>query len=53
MVIVAYRQRGQVFWSHHFRVSAKDWHSFYRHCRVCRQSSEYSYVRNGECWSVL
>jgi hypothetical protein len=40
-------------WTHHFRVTAGQWRSFYRHVRACRQTMEYATVRRGEYREVL
>ncbi len=53
-ILIAYRRRGQPFWSHHFRVEPSQWASFYRHVRVCRQTSEYARIDGlGDYVSVL
>lgn len=53
MILIAYRRRGSFMWSHHFRVTASSWRSFYRHVRMCRQDSEYARIAAGEYVSVL
>lgn len=53
MILIAYRRRGSPCWSHHFRVTADQWASFYRHCRMCRQDSEYARIMRGEYVAVL
>ncbi len=54
-MIVAYRRRGSVFYTHHFRVDAgrHNWRSFYAHARLYRWTMEYAYVLRGEYVSVL
>jgi hypothetical protein len=52
-ILIAYRRRGSVCWSHHFRVEPSQWTAFYSFARAHRNEAEYSYVRNGDYEPVL
>lgn len=49
MILVAYRPRGSFVWTHYFSImpQRRHWLSFYRHCRVNRQQSEYARIVPG------
>ena len=53
MILIAYRRRGSVCWTHHFNVEPRNWAAFYRHARLWRQSMEYARVVRGEYVGVL
>lgn len=52
-ILIAYRRRGAVCWSHHFRVRAGEWKSLYRQARMYRNSFEYARIVRGDYISVL
>ena len=52
-IIIYYRPRGAVTWTHRFSLAAASWRAFYRQARRDRQSGVYAYARNGTYTEVL
>ncbi len=52
-ILIAYRRRGSMCWSHHFRIEPSQWAAFYSFVRSRRNEAEYAYVRNGAYEAVL
>lgn len=52
-MIIAYRRRGSITWTHRFRVAPSSWAAFYRHARLWRSTMEYARVVGGQMVGVL
>ncbi len=52
-IIIAYRARGAMTYTHLFRITADQWRGFYRHARQWRKHGEYARVCNGTYVSIL